>query len=438
MADSPPIRPISPDEFDAFHAVVEQAFYRQPPGERQRAAIISQLEFDRTLAAFDGAKPVGCATALSLRLCLPAGMAPTAGVTLVSVLPTYRRRGIMTGLMRRQLAEVRDRGEAIAVLWASEAEIYGRFGYGPATWQANFRFGRGEGTLRPEVAELCAAAAAGAGGLRLRMAAPESVQAEMGKVYQDVLPGRPGMFARDEGWWSRVVRTDRDDPDGREALRGVLAEDASGPRGYAIYTAAMDWDGETFMADGSLHVVELVAGDPAAGATLWRDLLSRDLVTEVTASLRPVDDPMVHLLADPRQARRRVGDALWVRLTDVRKALGLRRYSCPVDVVIEVTDSVLPQNAGRWRLVAGSGAGAGAGAGSGLDGGVGFAGECLADSGEADLTLDVGALGAAYLGGTRLGELAGAGLVVEHRAGALAGLSAALSWDPAPWCPMIF
>jgi predicted acetyltransferase len=442
MADSHPIRPISPDEFDTFHSVVQQAFYGQPPSERRRAALMGQVEFDRTLAAFDGGTPVGAAGAWSLRFCLPGAMAPVAGVTLVGVLPSHRRRGILSSLMRRQLADVRERGEAIAALWASEAEIYGRFGYGLASWQANFLIERGEGKLRPEVADLVRAATGraggggagtgGAGGLRLRLAAAAAVQAEMGKVYQSVLPGRPGMFVRDEAWWSRVVRTNDDSPADGEEARGVLAEDDSGPRGYAVYSATMEFDRETFMADGSLHVSELVASDPAAAALLWEDLLNRDLVTKVTASLRPVDDPLVHMLADPRRARRRVGDGLWVRLADVPKALGLRRYSCPVDVVIEVTDAVLAENAGRWRLTAGGSGG------SGGEGGPGVAGECAASRAEADLTLDVAALGAAYLGGTRLGELAGAGLVVEHRAGALASLSAALSWDPAPWCPMIF
>jgi predicted acetyltransferase len=434
MADPYAIRPIRADEFDAFHAVIEKAFFGQRPGERTRAAILSRLELGRTLAAFDGEMPVGNAADWSLQMCLPGSIAPVAGVTLVAVMPSHRRRGVVSSLMRRQLAGIRERGEAIAMLWASEAEIYGRFGYGAAAWQANFCFRRGDGRLRPEVRRWVDAAVAGeggAGGLRLRMAEPQEVRAELDAVYQAELPGRPGMFARSDSWWDRVLRTDSDQPDDSEPLRCVLAEDDGGPRGYAIYTGTLTWDDETFLADGSVHVRELIANDPAAGALLWGDLLSRDLVTEVTASLRPADDPVVHLLADPRRVRRRVSDGLWVRLTDVRQALELRRYSCPVDVTIEVGDALLPGNAGVWRLVAGGEAGAG-----GV--GAGFGAVCEAGGGAADVTLDVAALGAAYLGGTRLGELAGAGLVTEHRAGAVAALSAALGWDPGPWCPIIF
>jgi predicted acetyltransferase len=137
------------------------------------------------------------------------------------------------------------------------------------------------------------------------------------------------------------------------------------------------------------------------------------------------------MLADPRRARHRLSDALWIRLTDVPKALALRRYACPADLVIEVTDELLPGNAGRWRLATSGGA-------PGPDGAPGYAATCERATGPADVALDVATLGAAYLGGTRLGELAGAGLVTERRPGAVAALSAAMSWDPAPWCPLIF
>jgi predicted acetyltransferase len=431
MSDPYPIRPVSPEEFDAFHVVNEESFLGRAPSERRRAALLRQIEFDRVLVAFDAELPVGVTGDWPLRLSLPGGMAAAAGVTLVGVLPSHRRRGIVSSLMRRQLAEIRERGDAIAVLWASEAPIYGRYGYGVATWQTAYRFRRGEGVLQSSASSPASGASPG---LRLRLAAAAAVRGELDKVYQTVLPGQPGMFARDDAWWDRVLGAN-DEPGGGggDLLRCVLAEDDGGPRGYAIYTGNLAWDDETFLAAGSLHVKELVAADPAAAGLLWGDMLSRDLVAEITASLRPVDDPLIHMLADPRRARRTVGDGLWVRLTDVPAALALRRYAAPVDVVIEVTDGVLPGNAGRWRLVAGGSSGA-----SGSSSAGGFAGTCGPADGGADLVLDVGVLGAAYLGGTRLGELARAGLVTERRAGAVAALSVAMSWEPGPWCPLIF
>src|SRR5487761_341009 len=423
MADPNPIRPVGPDEFDAFYAVDLHAFHGRPMPDQRRAEVIRLFEFDRSLVAFDGDSPVGISGVYSLRMCLPGAMAPVAGVTFIAVLPTHRRRGILSSLIRRQFAHIRDRGEAIAVLWSSEAGIYGRYGYGAASWHSTFTFGRNEGELGRQ------APPAGPG-LRLRLAEPESVRAELAKIYETMLPTRPGMFARDELWWNRVLATADEGQADTDPLRCLLAEDDNGPRGFALHSERSRWDGQTFLADSALSISEMLATDSAATAAIWADLLSRDLTTEFTAELRPADDPLLHMLADPRRARPRVSDGLWVRLTDLPRALSQRRYACPADVVIEVTDAMLPQNAGRWRLSTSAPRGA--------EAAQGLAASCESSAAPADMTLDVSALGAAYLGGTRLGALAGAGLVAEHRPGAVAGLSAAMSWDPAPWCPMIY
>jgi predicted acetyltransferase len=430
MADPYPIRPVGPDDFDALHVVDQQAFHGRPLPEKQRAEILRQFEFDRSLVAFDGDTMVGTSGIYSLRLSLPGAMAPVAGVTYISVLPTYRRRGILSSMIRRQFADIRDRGEAIAALWASESGIYGRFGYGAASWHASFAFRRGEGTMGPH------APAAGPG-LRLRLTEPESVRAELAKIYDGMLPARPGMFARDDLWWNRVLATAHDGQVDGDTLRCLLAEDDSGPRGYAIYSGTSRWDGPTFLPDSVLNIRETIVTDPDASAALWANLLSRDLTTEFTAAQRPVDDPLLHMLADPRRARPRIADGLWVRLVDLPRSLAQRRYACPVDVVIEVSDPLLAANRGTWRLRTEATASNGAGAES-AGSGMGLAATCEPDAGPADLALDVSALGAAYLGGTRLGSLAGAGLVTERGRGALAALSAAMSWDPAPWCPQIF
>jgi len=347
-------------------------------------------------------------------------------VSLVAVLPSYRRRGILASLMRHQLDDLHERGEAVAALYASEARIYGRFGYERASWHAGFSLRGGEGEL--------AADAPTDEAPRLRIAEPESARAELAKVYEMVLDERPGCFARNEAWWDRALADEPEYREGATPLRCVLAEDASGPRGYALFSGRERWDGDAFLPDSVIEVREVMTADPAASAAIWGDLLSRDLTTEFRLPMRPVDDPLLHLLADPRRVRARVTDGLWVRLVDVPSALAQRRYACPVDVVIEVADDSCGWNQGRWRLTAGA-----AGApdpGTGAPAGVGATCERTTDA--ADIALPVRALGAAYLGGTRLGPMAAAGLVTELRPGALAPLSTALSWDPAPWCPMIF
>jgi predicted acetyltransferase len=419
-----PIRPVSPDEFDAFHTVEMHAFHGSPLSEDDRDLVLSRFEFDRSLAAFDGATPVGTAAAYSFQLSVPGHQAlPAAGITWVSVLPSHRRRGVLTSMMHRQLADIRDRGEPVAVLWASEAAIYSRYGYGRAMWHADFALHRGEGAL--------AKTTPADESVRLRIVDPAAALPELAKVYDTVLPTRPGFIVRNEAWWQRLIYDPPDDRQGVSPLRCVLAEDDSGPRGYALYSGLNSWDSETSLPDSVLTVREMMFADPAASTSLWADLLSRDLTTEFRLRQRPVDDPLLHQLADPRRARPRLKDALWVRIINVADALAGRRYSCPVDVVIEVRDEIMPSNAGRWRLTT-----------TGADEtGCGLEASCVpvaAAAPEADVALDITDLGAAYLGGTRLGALAAAGLVAERRRGAVRQLSTALSWDLAPWCPVNF
>ena len=427
MATPYEIRPISDSELPAFHTVLEHAFHSGPQSDQSRARLLSRIEFDRTVAAFDGATVVGTAGAFSFRMRVPGALAAVAGVSMVGVLPSHRRRGVLSSLMRLQLDDIRDRGEAVAALFASEAGIYGRYGYGRASWHAGYSLRRGEGALDR--------AAPADEGLRVRIAEPDAARAELAKVYDAVLEERPGLFARSDAWWDRALADDPEDRAGASPLRCVLAEDPAGPRGYALFSGLDRWDEDAFLPDGYIEVRELMTTDPAATAAIWGDLLSRDLTSEVHASMRPVDDPLLYLLADPRRVRARVSDGLWVRLVDVGRALAQRRYACPVDVVIEVSDDFCGWNQGRWRLSAGWADTRADGAG-GRE--MGARATCERTGDPADIALPAQALGAGYLGGTRLGPMAAAGLISELRPGAVAALSAALSWDPAPWCPVIF
>ena len=414
-----PIRPVAEDELAGFLAVDQQASHDAPMSERARANLLARLEFDRTLAAFGGDTIVGAAGAFSFQMRVPGAMAAVAGVSLVAVLPSHRRQGILSALMRRQLADVSERGEAVAVLFCSESGIYGWYGYGRASWQAAYRLQRGEGALAP--------GASADPGLRLRIAEPRSARAELAKVYDLELAERPGLYARTEPWWDRLLADLHSDGQSSRQIRCLLAEDDSGPRGYAVFTSAERWDEDAGLPQGLLEVSEAIAADPAATAALWGNLLSQDLISEFHARMRPVDDPLLYLLADPRRVRSVVSDGLWVRLVDVGRALAQRHYASPVDVVIEVADQLCPQNAGRWRLAAEASAAP-----------AGFRATCERTTAPADVVLPVWAVGAAYLGGTGLKAMANAGLITEATPGSLAALSTAMAWEPAPWCPMTF
>lgn len=423
MADSYLIRPITDDEYDGFRLVLQHAFHGG--GDRENPPWRQQLfEIDRSLAAFDSARPdagpVGATGIYTFGMAVPGGVLPVAGVTMVGVLPSHRRQGILRSIMRRQIADIAARGEEpIAALWASETPIYGRYGYGKATAHGYFRFGRGDGALDPHAPSDSA--------LSLRLAEPAEVASELAKVYDAVLAGQPGFPTRSDAWWARMLHDPEGERHGFSPQRCVLAEHGSGIRGYALYAAQGRWDDTTGLPDGVLEIRELIAADPAAAAALWTDLLGRDLITSVLADHRPAEDPVLYQLLDARRARSNVTDGLWVRIIDLPAALARRSYACPVDAVLEVADELLPGNTGRWRLRA-----------SAPGGGPASEVSCERTDDPADVALDVRELGAAYLGGTRLGTLASAGLVTELRPGALGALSAAFTWDPAPWCPRVF
>ena len=412
-----PIRPITESELPAFFRVLDEAFNATYPLVPELEHDRPIIEFDRALAAFDGTDIVGTSLVLTMPMSVPGGALTAAGVTGVSVLPSHRRRGILSSIMRRQLADIRDRGEVVAALFASEAGIYGRYGFGAASTELTLTVKRGESVVAP---------AAGPAP-RLRSAEPADARPELSSVYDRVRRDRPGMPARDPRWWDYYLWDPEHRRSGFSKLRAVIAEDDAGPRGYALFSGKPDWDDHEIPV-GVLKLWDLMAVDPPAYGALWNDLLTRDLVAEVRAQGRPADEPLLYLLADQRRARPTIADGLWIRLVSVPGALSQRAYSGPVDVVVEVSDDLFPENAGRWRLRApGRAAEAGPAAVT-----------CERTTAPADLALPVRALGAAYLGGTRLSALAGAGLVAEIRPGSVAGLSAAMSWDPAPWCPAGF
>jgi len=416
MTDSYPIRAISPEELAAFTDVLGEAFHEtwQPEAwERERKI----MEFDRTIAATDGVQLVGTATSFTFRLTVPGATTDAAGLSMVSVLPAYRRRGILTAMVHHQLSDALGRGEAIAILYASESGIYSRYGFGLASWHQRLRLLRGEGKLS------VGAAVADQVRPQLTAAEPAQVQTELAEVYGTVLPSRPGMLARDDRWWDTFLADPPELRGGMSQLRCLLAEDAHGPRGYALYRTKASWDDG--LADGTLRVAELMSTDPVATAALWTDLLTRDLIGEVIAPVRPVDDPLLAMLADPRRARASVTDALWVRLIDLPAAICQRRYASAVDVVLDVGDQVLPENSGRWRLRTAEPA----------DGG---RATCERTTDPADLRLCVQALGAGYLGGASFSQLAAAGHILELTPGSLAGLATAMSWQPVPWCCIMF
>ncbi len=361
---------------------------------------------ERMHAAFEGKRAVGGAGAFPLELSVPGGTVPCAGVTVVGVYPTHRRRGILTAMMRAQLDDVRARGEPIAALWASDERIYGRYGYGLAGLVGEVELPRQHGEF---------AAPFEARGT-VRYVEPADVPVTLGPIWDHVLRERPGMFRRSSDWWeARVVY---DSPVWRGSAgpkRFAVVELDGAVAGYAMYRHAPNW--ETGIDSGKIVAIEVLARSLQAERELWRYLLDMEWTSKVSARLLPLDHPLFLILAETRRMRMRVGDGLWVRLVDVGAALGARSYSAPGPVVFQVTDGLCSWNAGRWKLEDG---------------------EAKKTRADADLACDVTALGSVYLGGFTFAQLVRGGRVEELKPGAAARADAMFRTDIQPWCPEIF
>jgi predicted acetyltransferase len=399
------IRACEPDELKLgltpiFH------FFGSAPSEDGVASLGRVLPADRLHMALEDGTAVGGAGVFPFELTVPGGRVPAAGVTVVGVLPTHRRRGILRGLMRAQLDDVRERGEAVAYLWASEESIYGRFGYGMASLQGEIDLARNRSAF---------AAPVDARG-RVRLVDLEEALEVLPHVYDAVAAEQPGMFGRTRTWWEERTLAD---PEWRrrgegEMNRAVLEVDGE-PQAYALYRVKLKFD--IGSSTGYTRAIEALGMTPQATAEIWRFLFDVDWMDRVMAALLPIDHPLFLLLAEPRRMKFRIGDGVWVRIVDVERALAARAYRAGEPVVLDVADAFCPWNEGRWS--------------------VGEGGASRTDE-EADLRLDVSALGSVYLGGFTFTQLARAGRVEEAADGGLERADELFRTDRAPWCPEIF
>jgi predicted acetyltransferase len=406
------LRPITADEWPEFFRAMHDVFAEETPSPfRDRPTPIAEL--DRSLSLWDGDRVVATAGIYSRTMTVPGATVPVAGVTWVTVSPTHRRQGVLTAMMRRQLTELHEQErEPVAALWAAEAPIYGRFGYGPASFRGGLSGPTERLRLRPDVDP---------GPGRITLVDVEEYRAGAERVYDVVRRAVPGHLDRDERWWARTVQDLPEQREGATALRFVLHTEPDGAvTGYAAYRVKGSWT-EGGEPDGTLLVQEVRALSTSAYAALWRFLLSVDLVRTVRYGMSSADDPVRHLLHDSRALHARSVDGLWVRLVDVDRALRARRYPAPVNLVFEVRDRFCPWNDGRFHLV-----------------GSPSNSFCEPTDRDPDLVVDVEALASAYLGGVSLGTLQAAGRVTEVSPGAVVQASTAFSWPVTPWCPEEF
>ena len=414
---TPDIRAIDATTYDPFVVSLERAFGWDPPTGPLAGVFRAAFEGQRLLAAFDGDEVVGTAGALSMSTTVPGSQRPCAGVTTVSVTSTYRRRGLLTALMRRQLDDIAAEGvEALAALWASEPQLYQRFGYGVAGWNGRLDI---ETTWSAFSREGQAVLDRFPG--RLRLTELAKARPVMEQLYDRVIATAPGAMTRDRERWDLLTADLPDQRGGASETQVVVAEVDGEPAGYACYRIAQNptpWS----TPENELKLTELLATTPEVQAALWRHVLDTSLVRRLTARIRPHPDPLLLLLADPRHAHVAFLDALWLRLVDAPRALTERTYSAPAALTLRVHDAFLPANDGTWRVE--------------IDD-MGSATVTPTDT-SPDLELGAAELGAAHLGGTTLASLGLAGRVIEHSPGALLAASRAWAWHEPTYTVDIF
>lgn len=405
------LRPIIPDEFLAFSRSAVAGF-----GEHAKDEELEEerplFNFERSIAAFDGDRIVGTGETFTFQLTVPGHrQIPAGGVSWITVQPTHRRRGILNSMMTRILDDVQEREEAVAILWASESIIYGRYGYGTATTEMRF-------TLDSAAAKFAFSPQHGG---QVEMFTREEAAAILPAIYEKARLLQPGAITRSDAYWDYSLQRDPErwwDGAGPRFF-AVYRNDKGKMDGYIAYRIKNEWTNG--VPNGELRVMELVSCTPSARAALWAFVLQIDLIHHIDARC-PVDEPLRWMLADSRRLRViRYHDGLWVRPMDICATLRGRNYASEGRLVLEVHDRFRPDNNGSYELEA-SADGAG----------------CRRTTKEPDLQLEVADLGASYLGGTSFSSLARAGRVHECTAGALARAELLFAGERAPSCQTDF
>jgi predicted acetyltransferase len=299
---------------------------------------------------------------LDMQLTVPGGaVLPAAGLTWVAVAPTHRRRGVLRSMYTEIHRRIADADYPIAALTASEATIYGRFGYGPATVEQTLSIERRRAEFHAGVAD--------PGGVTL--IEPGQHRDALAAIYDRWRLRTPGGLDSPLALWDEVLADRENARDGGSPFFGLLHDD-----GFALYRVHRD--------DAKVaRVTKLTAVTTDAYAALWRTLMGLDLIQKVEVTTHPAD-PLPYLLTDPRLVSTTgTEDALWLRMMDVPAVLEARSYRGDFSAVLEIADGFLG-NGGRFRLDVHDGKA-----------------RCSTSDADADVHMDLEVLGSLYMGAHR-------------------------------------
>ena len=370
------------------------------------------LEPDRLIGAVDGDAWVGTGGAFSFRVTVPGGAeVGAAGITYIATAPSHRRRGVLRQVMRWLCDQAIDRGEPLAILWASESAIYQRFGYGIGTLQSLFDIDRRHVRFTRPAEPIG----------RMRMVDRDEAMRLIPPIYEARRPDIPGAVSRRDAKWQHELLDDQEWMQHGNGPKFMAVLEVDGAvRGYVLYRVRNEWDDRG--PNNQVLALEVLGLDHAAERAIWEWLLDLDLAGHIKTWRGPAPHPLLLQLTEPRKLGLSIREGLLLRLLDMPAALQARSYDAAGSLTFELTDVFRPVNAGRWRLATGAD------------------GATIVErfDGDPDLTLDTSDLASVYLGTFRFADLARAGRVGECRPGALVAADRLFANTPPPWCSTQF
>ena len=402
------VRFLEEDDRPEFQRSIVRAFGgdHEPDAELD-ARFAASFPTETSIAAFDDDQMVGTFSSFDFNLRVPGNEVAMAATTVVSVLPTHRRRGLLSRMMELHLRQAIDRGQPVAALWATEYGIYSRFGYGPASEWREVGFDARKTSIAPEP------------GVALKLIDTDAARSIVPAIFDAATATRPGSYERPDWYWEhRVFMDHKEFREGQSKQRWVVASIDGEPVGYVRYRTKLDWNSEG--PEGKVSVIELITDNDAARRALWQFVSTVDLFPNVTYWNAPADDVLPWILSDPRQLTHSIAEALWVRILDVASALEARSYTVDGSIVLGLDDAFLPELSGSYRLTVSDGS---------------ASVKRTADTAEVSMSIDQ--LGTLYLGTHRAQMLSQAGRL-SGSTESIALLDRLMAWPVPAWTEAIF
>ena len=417
------IRSAKNNEHDSFVKAGSIAFGENPSGISQESDWgLNGRDFQRTVCAFDGTEMIGVSYVFDHQIRIPGTSVSSAGLAGVGVMPTHRRKGALNGIMRKIIDGAKERGDVLATLWASEASIYGRYGFSIGAFHDSFTLHRAYSRLNSDLDPKG----------HVDFIEISTAKDLLPSVHNKVFHVRNGVIRRDEYLWDLWVQKYKKlEPKTKTFLVGYSSDEKI--EGYALYSL----ESRDLQNPGSepryiggllessdpeeehrMNIIEMMSTNDEAYLALWKFLLGVDRVNSYRASKRPVDDPLIWLLEHPDMMRKSLTSMHWVRIIDVVSALDARKYFTEDNLVIQIYDDFCPWNQLRILLEVGN------------DGS-----NVSISTRSPDISLSTKEIASIFLGGVKLRTLAINGRVQENKSGAIERLDSMFATSQAPWCP---